>query len=137
MDESEFFPPQGSDAEEFFRDMARKLEERYESLDSAERRVFLTELAVLTGSNLLQIKALSVHGLVDWGATLERLGMSAATARRYMSLARFARRAPALFDRLKMLDRRELYRLARLGPEMTAELYPEASGESGDGGRHE
>lgn len=127
MELDEFFPRDPEQSEEFYRELERKLDEKYASLMPADRKVFLTEIAVVTGANLLQLKALSVYGALDWHQTLAKLQIAAGTARNYMALARFARKAPSLFERLKMLDRQELYRLARLGPEKAKEIYPEAA----------
>jgi len=62
----------------------------------------------------------------EWDAQLRKIKTTARTAVNRIVLFLLRCSAPELFRNLRVLDVPELYRLAWLGPEKAAELYPEA-----------
>jgi hypothetical protein len=131
MDLYEFFQLGSVHPEDWREHARRRLDEAYDKLEGAERHAFINELRAALGVQFLALQAAGVVGEFDWESFRKRLKGPKRYLEDVLALGRFSRQAPRLFDHLKILEPNEVARLARLGPEVARELYPEAPVEEG------
>ncbi len=127
MDMHEFFGLRGVHPEDWADAARRKLNTAFRALEGTARHVFANELFAVFGDELILMKAGGVLGEFGWDDFRKRLRLPRRRLEDIMAVGRFARQAPRLFAHLKILDPVEMIRIARLGPEIARELYPEAA----------
>ncbi len=131
MDMHEFFGLEGLHPEDWAEAARSKLDTAFRALEGTARHVFANELFAVFGGELIQMKAAGVLGEFDWDDFRKRLKLPKRRQEDIMAVGRFARQAPRLFAHLKILDPVEMIRIARLGPEIARDLYPEAAIDEG------